>query len=94
MKNYHTKLDAAVLDCYVQLYKNSEPSVDFEKLMEDAPFNELGQKVIDFNSYEIEEELMNEIVQKTVRVHKLKSWEIMTFRQTIYLGCSPKFKKK
>ena len=92
MKNYHTKLDAAILDCYIKLYKNAEPSADFEDLVKNATINERGQKEIDFNAYLIDEVVMENIILKTTRIHKLKSWEVMKFRNTILLGCSPRTK--
>ena len=87
------------LECEKCGYDRCNSALDFHHIdKSQKDFNMSKVSKIYYNvqdlADEIEEELMNEIVQKTVRVHKLKSWEIMTFRQTIYLGCSPKFKKK
>ena len=87
------KLDNVIIECYVELYKNSIPSVDFKKLMDDAVINDNGQKVIDFNSYEIELEKMDKIIENITKKYKIKGWTKKMFTTTIYLGCSPNIKK-
>jgi len=89
-KTREQKNDEAIMDCYVELYLNSTPSADFKDLMEKALLNERGQKVIDFNSYEIEEEKYDEIVESMIKKHKFKGYMVQQFKNTIALGCSPK----
>lgn len=89
-----SKEDKAIMECYIELFKHSTPSADFEQLVENADINECGQKVIDFMSYEIDEELYDSIVESMIKKHKLKGYKIQQFKNTIALGCSPKFKAK
>jgi len=88
------KFDVAMMDCYVELFANSTPPADFKELMDNAPINERGQKEIDFMAYEIDEEKYNEIVDSTIKKHKLKGYDKRVFKINISLGCSPKFKRK
>lgn len=86
------KDDQAIMECYKLLYKESTPSADFEELVENAIINERGQKVIDFNSYEIDEDLYRSIVESIIKKYKFKNYKVQQFKNTIALGCSPKFK--
>lgn len=81
------------MECYRILFYKSTPSVDFEKLMDDADVNEDGQKVIDFMAYEIEEEEYKTTVDYIIKKYKFKGYKVQQFKTTIALGCSPKFKK-
>lgn len=92
MKLSDKKLENAILECYVELYKNSIPSTDFNELMNNATLNEKGQKIIDYNCCEIENDKMIEIVESIIKKYKIKSWQEKMFSNTIYLGCSPKTK--
>jgi len=87
------KEEQAFQECYELLYENSEPKADFKKLVDEAEFNERGQKEIDFNAYEIEEEKFYEILEDVIKRYKIKSYRAQAFRNAILLGCSPKFKK-
>ena len=87
------KEEQAFQECYQLLYENGEPKADFKKLVEEAEFNKQGQKVIDFNAYEIEEEKFYEILEDVIKRYKIKSYRAQAFRNSILLGCSPKFKK-
>ena len=42
------RIENAMLNCYRELFANSTPKGDFDKLMEEAELNEFGQKVIPF----------------------------------------------
>jgi len=91
------KVSQAIWDCLVELYANSTPSADFNKLVEEAPVNEEGQKVVDFMSYEIDHNKMQEIVDKHENMLKKKrvnELHLKSFRFNIYLGCSPKSKRE
>lgn len=86
----------AVFDCLRELYANSEPSADFDKLFEEAPTNEEGQKVIDFMAYEIDKDKMTEIVDKykaKLKSRRVSPSVIDAFSFNIYLGASPKTKR-
>jgi hypothetical protein len=90
MKN----IDKAIMHCYRELYANATPPASFDELLENATVNEQGQKVIPFLDYEIEEDVFEEIVADTIKVYKInRSYLKQSFRFTIMMGCSPKFKK-
>lgn len=91
-KSREQKENEAIMDCYTALFENSTPSTDFRKLLDDAPINEQGQKIIDFMAYEIKEAKYNEIVESMIKKHKFKGYRVQMFKNTIALGCSPKFK--
>lgn len=88
-----SKEDKAMWECYRLLYENSNPQANFDELVENAEFNERGQKVIDFDSYEIEEEKFYEIMEVVLIANKIKGYRAQAFRNSVLLGCSPKFKK-
>jgi hypothetical protein len=85
------KLEEAYFECMRRLYKESTPSADFDKLLEEAPKNEMGQKVIDFDSYIIDSNRFDEIVNEIIKEYKIKDKLYLDkFRFNIYLGASPR----
>jgi len=90
------RIENAMLDCYRDLFANSTPKGNFDKLMEEASTNEFGQKVIPFMDYEVDEKDFDIILQKYVedKSLKLSKYEKRGFSISIHLGCSPKFKKQ
>lgn len=80
-------------ECMKELYANSTPVGDFDKLMETSPLNQHGQIDIPFNDFSIDEELFKEIIEKHEKKIKPK-WKRREFSAGIYLGCSPKLKAK
>jgi hypothetical protein len=93
-----SKVEQSIWDCLVELYANSTPSADFNKLVEEAETNEDGQKVIPFMDYEIERNKMEEIIDKhrdkLLKRSRNKHMHEKTFNFNIYLGCSPKTKRE
>jgi len=90
MKDYSD----AILNCYRQLFAHATPPANFDKLVEEATINDRGQKEIPFMDYEIDEELMDSIIDDTMKTYKIKDKTIQDrFKRTIYLGCSPKSKQ-
>jgi hypothetical protein len=87
------KIDEALFDCYRELFANSTPAGDFDKLVENATINERGQKEIPFDDYEISEERFQEIIKETLIKHKVPKRLHHSFSVAIHLGCSPRFKK-
>ena len=71
-----SKEDKAMWECYRLLYENSNPQANFDELVENAEFNERGQKVIDFDSYEIEESKFFEIMDDVIKRNKIKGYRI------------------
>jgi len=82
-----------ILDCFRELYKKSTPSGDFDLLMENATFNERGEKEIPMNDYIIDRELFKEIVDKYKKKIKGPEYRKNAFSTTVYLGGSPSTKK-
>lgn len=87
------KLEKAMMHCYRQLFAYSNPPADFDKLVENATINDRGQKEIPFMDYEIHEGHADDIIEQTIKDFKITKGYHQAFRNTIYLGCSPKFKR-
>ena len=87
------KEEEAIRECYRKLYKASTPPADFDELLKNATTNENGKKVIDYNAYEICEYEFSEIMSDVIKQYKIRSHRQDLFKNTILLGCSPKFKK-
>jgi hypothetical protein len=90
------KKESLLLNIYRELYRESTPPADFDKLMDEATINELGQKTIDFMSYEIEDDKLYKIIEDSLTVKscgmRLSKYEKRAIKNTIILGCSPKTK--
>jgi len=83
------KEEQLMLDCYRELFAKSNPKGDFDKLMAEATINKRGEKEIPFDDYEIDDGLLREIIDKYAKqVHP--KWKRLRFRNTIFLGCSPR----
>ena len=80
------------MDCYRELFAKSEPPADFDELVANATINERGEKVIPFMNYEIDNDLLLEIIDKHSKRLRTK-WKRQRFIGTILLGCSPKTAK-
>ena len=87
------KEEEAMRECYRKLYKASTPPADFDELVNNASIDENGQKVIDYNAHEICEYEFSEIMSDVIKEYKIRSHRQDLFKNTILLGCSPKFKK-
>jgi len=85
--------DKAILECYQLLYLNATPSANFDLLVENAQINTQGQKVINYDFYEIEGDVFDKIIIDMIKKHKIKKDYRKMFERTILLGCSPKFKQ-
>ena len=83
-----------VFDIYRDLYKNSTPSADFDELLESAEIMEDGRKNIHYENYEIDGDLMDEIIEKHMKENKLKKDERTAVKINVYLGASPVTKRK
>ena len=88
------KIDQALMHCYRELFANSTPAASFDELLKNSTVNDRGQREIPFMDYEIEESVFDEIVEDTTKLYKIKHKILkQSFRNTILMGCSPKFKK-
>ena len=92
MTRRQTKLYNLVMNCYRELYKEATPSADFDELVKNAPINDEGQKVIDYDAYEIDFNKYGEIVDKYLKKGKLTFLEERGFKIEMYLGCGPRTK--
>ena len=88
-----TKEEEAMRECYRKLYKASTPPADFDELLKNASIDENGQKVIDYNAHEICEYEFSKIMSDVIKEYKIRTHKQDLFKNTILLGCSPKFKK-
>ena len=82
-----------VFDYYRRVYKAATPSADFDELMENAPINDNNQKVIDYNSYEIEEEIMEQIIKDIFKQYRIPVYRRKAFQFEFHLGCGPRTKR-
>ena len=62
-------------------------------LMENANINQFGQKEIPYNDYEICFKTYENVLDTIIRKYRLNEDESKKVKNTIALGCSPKFKK-
>lgn len=86
-------LKDVVFDIYRELYLSATPSVDFDFLVETAEVMPDGRKNIHYENYEIDGELMDEIVERHLKENKLKDRERQVVKFEIYLGASPMTKR-
>jgi hypothetical protein len=89
-----TKEQKIIWDIYKDLYKESTPSADFDKLVEEAPINSMGEKDIGFMNHVISESKFDEILDKHLKGSRITKLKQLMIRNTVLLGCSPKFKKE
>ena len=87
------KTEKIIWDIYRELYLNSEPFCNFDELVNSAQKNEKGEKIIPFENYFIEQELMDEIIEKHLKNKRLTKLTKNAIKVNVYLGCSPMSKK-
>lgn len=83
-----------LLEIYRKVYAVSEPPADFDELVANAELNERGEKIIKFNDYVCDEEVMKQIFDETMEKYKIKGHRHKAFSFSFWLGCSPKSKLK
>jgi hypothetical protein len=81
-----------LFDFYRRVYKAATPSADFDELLENATINERGQKEIDYNAYEIDEEIMDQIIKDIFKQYRVPVYRRKAFNFEFHLGCGPKTK--
>lgn len=89
MKN----IDKALLQCYVNLYKKANPSADFNELLKSAPLDDRGKKIINYNDYTITEFELEDTIKNIIKEFKIPKRLHKAFKNTIYLGVSPRILK-
>jgi len=88
--NLTKKEDKILYEIYSRLYKASSPSADFEELVANAKINEEGKRVINFMDYEIDNDVMDNIIETVLKENRVRKDQRGKYKTTIYLGCSPK----
>jgi hypothetical protein len=83
------QLKKLLYDCYTELYKKATPSANFDELVENAPINERGEKVIDFSAYILDFDISIKIIEKYIKKGKLTFYEERCFRFEMFLGPVP-----
>ena len=81
-------------EMYRRAYAASTPIGDFDAMVQNAPLNEFGQKVIPYLKYECEQEVMEQIIVDVLKEYKVPKRRHELFRNSFMLGCSPKTKQK
>lgn len=89
---FNKKLEKALIEAFVEVYKISEPPADFNELMDNAPLNNRGQKDIPFNDYQCDEAKMRDILKTVAKKYKLNKQYIKYLEINFWLGCSPRSK--
>ena len=87
------KVQKIIWDIYRELYANSEPSCEFDKLVNSKKKKKKGEKIIPFNDYEISEEDFDRIIKEQLKGKRLTKLSKQMIINTITLGVSPRFKK-
>lgn len=88
-----TKLEKAYYSCMTKMYQASEPSANFQELLDNADINENGLKDIHYENYLIDRDVAVEIFDETVKEFKIPKHQITYLSRAVWLGASPKFKK-
>lgn len=89
------RLDFEIMsEMYRRAYAASTPVGDFDAMVQNAPLNELGQKVIPYLNYECEQQVMERIIADVLKEHKVPKRRHELFKNSFMLGCSPKTKQK
>jgi len=91
-KTREQKLFDAAMNCYRELYREATPSADFDELVANAPVNEQGQKVVDYDAYRLSHKKYEDIVESHIKKNKLTGHYAKGFRIEMYLGCGPSSK--
>ena len=89
-----TKEQKIIWQIYKEMYAVSTPPADFDELVNSAEEDKLGQRIVHYNDYEISLEDYNEIVERNLKGQRLTKLKKQAIKNSIALGCSPKFKKE
>lgn len=82
-----------VFDFYRRIYKAATPSADFDELFANAPLDDDGRRHIDYNAYEVEEEIMEQIIKDIFKQYRVPVYRRKAFLFEFHLGASPKTKR-
>jgi len=82
----------AIMECYTRIYAAAEPPAVFSELLANATIDERGMKHIPFDNYLIPREEMEKIMDEVIKEYKIKSWKKQAFKNTLWLGATPRTK--
>lgn len=86
------KTEFVINEIYRRLFANSSPKADWDTLLREAELNEEGAKMIEYYNYSIDKGLYDKILDDVIKEYNVKPKRIAnSLRNTIHLGCSPKF---
>jgi hypothetical protein len=88
-----SKDERALWEYYRRAYKAATPSADFDELVENAKIVN-GKKEIDYMSYELEEEIQEQIAKDIFKEFRIHKYRRDAFNMEFHLGCGPKTKLK
>jgi isocitrate dehydrogenase len=72
-----------------EIYHASIPGASFKELMETSPKDEEGRIMIPFEEYKISERILEEIIERAIKEHKLNEYYASSLKTNVYLGPSP-----
>ena len=78
-------LKRLVIEAFGDIYCNTSPAADFYEVLYDNPSDNW------FEGYWIREEIFEMIVEKYIKENKMTKYQASQFRQSLYLGPSPRF---
>lgn len=91
MKAKKTDEDA-LMECYTRIYAAAEPPAVFSELLANATIDERGMKHIPFDNYLISTKDMETIIDEVIKEYKIKPWKKQAFKNTLWLGATPRTK--
>jgi len=92
--NLKTKEEKIIFEIYTNLYRHI--NISFKDLVNNAEVESIfdqPQLNIPFDDYEIKEIDFNTIVDSILKTCTLPKWKKTRIRNSVLLGCSPKFSK-
>lgn len=94
MGKSNKKLLEIIMEIFRELYEHAIPKANFDELVENASITEDGKKYIPFDDYEIDEDVMRNIVNYHIKKNRLTKQDQNVIKFEVYLGPSPKMKIK
>lgn len=83
-----------VNECTTYIDNNGKPHSSKTPLTKEELYERGWKKDIHYYEYELDEKIYCDIVEAKIKEHKLKGMRAQAFRNTMYLGSGPNFKKK
>lgn len=94
IENMRSKIEKAEIECYRRMYREATPPANFDELLENAPINKEGFKVIKFMDYVLSEKRQDEIIKEVLEEFKItRKRDKRAVENRVALGVSPKYEK-